>query len=356
MRSQAVRHVSHVSRRAFTLVELLVVIAIIGTLVGLLLPAVQAARESSRRSTCMSNAKQIALAVHSYENARRRYPSGTSAEMIMDPDSSQNAPGYDYRNWVILLLPHLEEQQLYADVLRTMPSVRGYADTPAPFTAVPGCNKIMSVFNCPSDPNSSKLKLVAADSPGRGFYTNYHGVAGSTKFNPRGLLSGGNATTRAEPTATGSEDGGTRLNGIFFSRSKVGPKDVTDGTSKTLLIAEGVNVPHTTPDYWLDTRGWVWYCGWLGCTLVSTENTPNTSVGDRLRYCTPHPRAPCAGLAGVPQAGPNDNLVQYARSYHPGVYAGFADGSVRFYTETVNAAVWAALGTRAGGELITNDE
>jgi len=61
-------------------------------------------------------------------------------------------------------------------------------------------------------------------------------------------------------------------------------------------------------------------------------------------------------LAGVAQPGPNDDLVQYARSYHPGVHAGFADGSVRFYTETVNAAVWAALGTRAGGELITNDE
>jgi prepilin-type N-terminal cleavage/methylation domain-containing protein len=343
----------HVSRRAFTLVELLVVIAIIGTLVGLLLPAVQAARESARRSTCMNNTKQIALAVQSYESAARQYPPGNSTELIMNAEYG----GKDYRTWAIFLLPYLESAPLYADVMRTMPSVNGA--TTWQWQVGLAYNSPMAVFCCPSDPNANKVELIAKDS--RGFYSNYRGVAGSTTFNPRGKIEGGNAGTYAEPAANASTDGGTRLNGIFFARSKVRPKDVTDGTSKTLVVAEGVNVPYTTAGYWFDTRGSLWMMAYLGSALVSTQNTPNTTVGDRLRYCAPHPRAPCAGLAGgtpgtSANAGPADNMVSYARSYHQGVYAGLADGAVVFYSESVDAAVWTALGTRAGGEAIASQE
>lgn len=291
--------------------------------------------------------------MQSYESATRQYPPGTSTELIMWPDSG----GQDYRNWAIFLPPYLESAQLYADVMRTMPSVNG--NTTWQWQVGLNNNSPMAVFSCPSDPNADKTQIVANDR--RGFYSNYRGVAGSTTFNPRGLIDSGNAGTSAEPAANASTDGGTRLNGIFFARSKVRPKDVTDGTLKTLVVAEGVNVPHTTAGYWFDTRGSVWGFAYFGTTLISTQNTPNTTVGDRLRYCAPHPRAPCAGLAGgtpgtSANAGPSDNMVSYARSYHQGVYAGLADGAVVFYSEGINAAVWAALGTRAGGEAIASQE
>jgi len=92
-------------RRAFTLIELLVVIAIIGVLVGLLLPAVQQAREAARRSSCTNNLKQIGLAIHNYTDARRSLPLGSN----LPTTYQDNAYGHSF---VVFILPFLEEQSL----------------------------------------------------------------------------------------------------------------------------------------------------------------------------------------------------------------------------------------------------
>ena len=101
-------------RRAFTLVELLVVIAIIGVLVALLLPAIQAAREAARRSQCKNNLKQIGLALHNYESARRTFPPG-----FVSRAATTNGPGIGPGwGWAAHILPYLEESSLKIDFNR----------------------------------------------------------------------------------------------------------------------------------------------------------------------------------------------------------------------------------------------
>jgi len=125
------------NRLAFTLVELLVVIAIIGTLVGLLLPAVQKARESSRRSTCLNNERQLILATQEYEGRYRRYPGlfeDLSEQHLTSTDAIPNT------TWAVLLLPDLERQAIFDK----------YAE---------GVMKgsYIDVFLCPSDGEKSRI-------------------------------------------------------------------------------------------------------------------------------------------------------------------------------------------------------
>src|SRR3954452_18458715 len=94
---------------AFTLVELLVVIAIIGILVGLLLPAIQASRESARRASCANHMSQLILAVHEFESAHEYYPSGT----VNPKGPIQNLPNGQHISWIVRILPHIEENPLY---------------------------------------------------------------------------------------------------------------------------------------------------------------------------------------------------------------------------------------------------
>src|SRR5882757_4515834 len=124
-------------RQAFTLVELLVVIAIIGVLVALLLPAIQAAREAARRSQCKNNLKQIGLALHNYESARRSFPPG-----FVSRATTTNGPGFGPGwGWAAHILPHLEESNLNIDLKReiTDPLYDNIRVTP------------LTVFRCPTD-------------------------------------------------------------------------------------------------------------------------------------------------------------------------------------------------------------
>src|SRR4051812_5373086 len=101
----------YLQRRGFTLVELLVVIAIIGVLVALLLPAVQSAREAARRAQCEANIKNVSLAVLNYESARKRLPVGMSFNPLLESTLSRLA-NYN-QNWIIYILPYIEEQSTY---------------------------------------------------------------------------------------------------------------------------------------------------------------------------------------------------------------------------------------------------
>jgi prepilin-type N-terminal cleavage/methylation domain-containing protein len=186
----------------FTLVELLVVIAVIAILVLLLLPAINAAREAARRSTCAQNLRQIGLALHAHESARRVLPPGWSADV---PDG---VPGW---GWGSTLLPFLEEQRFYKEGMRIDLPISDPANQLAR-------ERFLPVFSCPSDPSETVFTLVD-DSAVAMFpvaRANFAGVYGAGEV----------------------EDDPSNGDGVFFHNSRIRLRDITDGLSKTLFVGE----------------------------------------------------------------------------------------------------------------------
>jgi prepilin-type N-terminal cleavage/methylation domain-containing protein len=187
----------------FTLIELLVVIAIIAVLIGLLLPAIQKVREAANRASCKNNLKQIGVALHNYHGVHKRFPPGSVGN-----GGSATAPVPAY-GWPIYLLPHLEQDPLYNQMSPETNTLQRVFTTNLALLQTP-----LKVFLCPSDvggPLNDNRKFLSV-LPGQSIAiakSNYPG-------------NGGNA-------------GGT---GIFAADSKIGIKDITDGTSYTLAVGE----------------------------------------------------------------------------------------------------------------------
>ncbi len=222
------------SRRGFTLVELLVVIAIIGILVALVLPAVQAAREASRRTQCQNNLKQLGLAMENHASAHGRYPTnGWGYMWIGDPDrgTRPEQPG----GWIYNVLPYLEEQGL-ADLGR---------DT-GPLTKRTILPELMQswlpVFACPTRAaarlSPSRPTVVPANvdwPPGADLAKNDYAVNGGDYYVPPGP----GPTTLEEGDSPAYPWPGTRkATGICYVRSSIEPATVRDGMSNTYLIGE----------------------------------------------------------------------------------------------------------------------
>jgi prepilin-type N-terminal cleavage/methylation domain-containing protein/prepilin-type processing-associated H-X9-DG protein len=313
------------ARRGLTLVELLAVIAIIGVLVGLLVPAVQTAREASRRSACSNNIRQIALGVLLHVESQSVFPMGqvvalsdTTSMATWTPTMPLNDMPSNRRGWMQFICPYVELQSVYDDTLN------GVMAGKYPFQRTSATQRY-PLFMCPSDPNAGKIA--------------YHARATAGTANCRGFC--GNYLACASGTTFGSTMGGTSMNGLFFVRSQVKPASVTDGLSNTAMLAECIVVPDP-PDF-QDMRGQYFNTNG-GETLFSTLRQPNTSVGDGIPWTTDwRPWAP----KGSP------SHVQYTRSMHAGgVNVALADGSTRFVSDMVNAAVWTAAGTRRGQEIM----
>ena len=330
------------SRRAFTLVELLVVIAIIAVLIGLLLPAVQSARESARRISCSNKIRQLALGVINYQDANRKFPPSTAmwGEGNGGPDcASVPGGGCTGRGWILETLPYLEQMALFNNLARStsgniydnrgLKAVANFLKTPLPDLA------------CPSDPDSSRTFKVDGMRGVTGPFmeqsmantdvtiTSYKGVLGATKV-------GGNYGSTwprhdDEPsTAVDCHNNTNRraCKGVFWRNSYLHPvriKDFTDGTSKTLLIGEAVYA-HDHHAVALYSDG-----DWAACNLP-------------LNYL---PNPP------VPQNWWN---VRGFRSLHKGG-ANFAraDGSVRFTDESIDMGAYIALSTRNRGDRTGNE-
>ena len=149
------------SRRAFTLVELLVVIAVIGILVALMLPAVQAAREAARRTSCYNNMKQVGLALHMYHDTHKQLPAGWIAQL---PGSQQShwlgEPGW---GWCARILPFLEQVQVQDSLVHFELPITAPANDAARVQIIP-------TFRCPTDIGEPTF-ILGAGSP-------YHGSGG----------------------------------------------------------------------------------------------------------------------------------------------------------------------------------
>lgn len=348
-------------RQAFTLVELLVVIAIIGILVALLLPAVQAARESSRRTACVNKLKNLSLACLNFESTAKQMPYGRKFNY------------WDTYTWTEQILPYIEEQTVYdnywtiRDPAMVVPGTAPSSNGPigdderlrkARHTQLP-------VMYCPSDATPIPNEI---GTPAFGTWrANYRGCVGA------GSMYGGrpalpsvlttqhlaevNADSNAFIGAFGAKVAGPSQ-GKAYLDPLVPPNRLsqfTDGTSETLLISECIA---PTARDWGGPIGSTIY-GNMGGGLFSAAETPNTSAPDRIigpcpQYDLVPPDAdyvePCSSIGGHPPAGApgGSAATSYARSRHPGgVNASFADASVRFVTSDIDTEVWRANGTRA---------
>jgi prepilin-type N-terminal cleavage/methylation domain-containing protein len=313
-------------RAAFTLVELLVVIAIIGVLVALLLPAVQAAREAARRSSCSNNLKQLALACHNYEDTYKQLPPGSTGAMNGKQsfpsgwaDPQRTCCPWGHFSWAAIILPFMEQQNLYSQIDFSRPAwaesiMENSNSAGPPNERGPAGNtvnraasrQVPKTFICPSAPRSGKFPIEQKD----------YAINGGTGFccperNP--LLS--------------------EMNGIGFALNGVRLAQVVDGTANTFLFLEQ---RHDGNHSWLFPRTGSNHFIWVH---HASQGYVNPQFGN--------------GSLTAPYMMPNDTQfnTRSAKSAHPGgVMAAMTDGSVPFVSNHIDRIVYRSTFTRDGGE------
>ncbi len=282
----------------FTLVELLVVIAIIGILVGLLLPAVQAAREAARRMQCSNNMRQLGLALHNYESAYKRMPSG----WVSNPNLS-GEPGW---GWAAALLPFMEGNTV-ANRIDWRIAIEEEIHDEIRTTVIP-------TFICPSDPYENIFEIAEGDG--------HHGH--------RAVADGMDEGEKLFPISKSNyvgmfgtfelEDAPYNGDGMFYGNSRLKFRDVIDGLSNTIMAGERSG----------QLGGSIWH-----------GNIPEANES-------------FARIVGVADHVPNSPVghAEDFRSYHTGG-ANFirADCSVQWLPETIDEETYKAMATRAGGEV-----
>jgi prepilin-type N-terminal cleavage/methylation domain-containing protein len=387
----------HRVRRGFTLIELLVVIAIIAVLIALLLPAVQQAREAARRTQCKNNMKQLGLAFHNYHESHQVFPPG-----MVDDDHD---PSGAMHTGFLMILPFIEETAIYNSYNFRVgyPPGSGAANrdtdlTPATAEAS-GQNwlhtansttigKSLNEFLCPSNRSGSYTQLGAVNL-----------LAGATDY----AMANG-----AVPILCGTSNDYSmpvKLIGAFYPNSRVGIRDIKDGTDTTVLLVEVAGgetwtgttnittskppdasaIPPTTRPQGIDqswgaarmqsSTNYTSLNGWARGSIFASafqhvgtnqivdntgepgelQNPMNPrlimqSIADSTRATTPSSNTgtgPCFGL--------NDRLSNVRCAHEAGAQFLFADGTVRFISETVDRKIYAAIFTIQGNEIVPAD-
>jgi prepilin-type N-terminal cleavage/methylation domain-containing protein/prepilin-type processing-associated H-X9-DG protein len=309
---------SQLARRGFTLIELLVVIAIMAALVGLLLPAVQKVREAASRLSCANNLRQIGLALHHHHDLINAFPSGYVAWAPYRDGATDTVPGW---GWAALILPYMDEDNLYQQLNFKQPVQKSLA-----------IQTVIKPYLCPSDLPPPEAFLVPDAS--------------------------GNPVTQAAPCSYAACVGGDESDtfgptglGVFYRNSHTRITDITDGTSNTLLVGD---------------RGWsnangIWAGAISGAVILRGPLNP----------------CPTTGAASYPAAtlvlahshlnnattDPDGGLDDFSSRHTGGSNFLFADGAVRFLRSipgddpsgslSAGGRVFQALGTRAGGEVVS---
>jgi prepilin-type N-terminal cleavage/methylation domain-containing protein len=325
-------------RQAFTLVELLVVIAIIGILVALLLPAVQFARESARRSSCGNNLKQMTLAIHNFEFLHKGFPS--SYKPVVDP--SGKVSGWSAQSQ---LLPYMEEGNKFAFLNFDIPYSQ---QVPVPNSSPPMRVPAMRIpmFICPSELRAVQ-KYDSSGQPAHFPFTYACNQGPWLVYDP--------------VTNTPGQ-------GAFQHFVRVSNATISDGRSNTLAFGEvrayssgfrNAAIPNAAPptlanictyggQFKADSEHVEWVDGKVHETGFTTTFGPNAkticNVGGVDYLCDWINQLEGGTLATTGAVT--------SRSYHPnGVQASLLDGSVRFFGDSVNVSVWQAISTREGNEV-----
>jgi prepilin-type N-terminal cleavage/methylation domain-containing protein/prepilin-type processing-associated H-X9-DG protein len=367
-------------KSGFTLIELLVVIAIIAVLIALLLPAVQAAREAARRAQCTNNLKQLALAAMNYESGNQMFPP-QALFRLLSPGSSNYAGGSSDMSVFARMLPYFEQAQVFSAINTS------YSVFDPPNLTVDGIG--IATLWCPSDPSVTTPVNLSANW--RGFPVSIGLIAGynlppgtwyqylSSYGSMEGPFYGGLEDLAYPTDAMATQANDASCFGVIYPQSRTRISAVTDGTSNTILFSEKANGVWPT-DYVNSMGSQIYFTFW------SSGGEPGVGI--------------CSEYAPNPQryAGPATssnysfaNVIPYsASSFHPGgVNCAFADGSVHFIKDSINAwpntaangfgpppnlystgstfpyaitmnqgawvGVWQALSTRSWGEVLSTD-
>jgi prepilin-type N-terminal cleavage/methylation domain-containing protein/prepilin-type processing-associated H-X9-DG protein len=350
----------------FTLIELLVVIAIIAVLIALLLPAVQAAREAARRAQCVNNLKQLGIAMHNYHSSVNSLPWG-------------DGPWWIEWSAHTLLLPYMEQAPIYNAI--NFSDTQPFGLTPMPVNNPANSTATYSVisgFNCPSD--SDRL----TDPNGHNNYMDNSGSAPNCAYG--GIA---NAPSWNEP-ASGPfiySSNGVDTGPPGFGGSSINIASITDGTSNTAAFSErvkaiGSNFTGTSAPF--DPLKPTASLSIPAPVSTTVESTPQAYY----QICSVTPPVPLNGnqdaanfnddnisgamwVSGQPACTrylhimpPNTwscrsglQIGHVANSRHAGgVNVMFCDGSVKFIKSSINVTTWWALGSRAGGEVVSSDQ
>ena len=352
-------------RSGFTLIELLVVISIIGILVGLLLPAVGAAREAARRMQCSNNLKQIGLAAHNYHSAFRMLPSGYCAyatrdgrgpaQAAIDPLTWDAAPGW---GWSALLLPFLEQAAL-SNAINFGSHITDLRSDPLLATSIAG-------FRCPSSSGPSDAFFAADESGekllrnggnillGRSNYVASHGQ--ESCWGECGSASTGivftNIYTSQTKTVVIDGNAANVADGPFYRNSRVRLGDVTDGTSSTIFFGE-----HSSK---LSDKTWVGVVpgAFVRPRIKSPLNGPDAAATFLLVHAGPSGGE--LDITGTPIIHPVNypalHVGQMYAEHFGGGMIGFGDGAVRFVSESINLMTWAELSSMNEAEVVSGED
>jgi prepilin-type N-terminal cleavage/methylation domain-containing protein len=348
------RRSSYPARSAFTLVELLVVIAIIGILVALLLPAIQAAREAARRSSCVNNLKNIGLACVNFHDTNKHLPVSISqwpedknrkgvwigpTKGKMHPDNK--GPGYNGKGWTVDILPPMEEAAMYDVIMEGLKNSTGEKSfsisSPTAGNGM-GHGSIRHIvrqqlawLSCPSDPSAQPSGSQWGWSFGGRVITgttSYKGCLGDS------VITSGTGDDSPFPDFGSKPDchNTVECNGLFWRGTYFNPiplRRVTDGTSKTFMVGEGVvEQDYHSAAYYADGT-------WASCGIpLNFFIVPATEESIK--------------------APPQWMQARGFKSLHPGgAQFVMGDGSVHFVNESIDHDIYRGLSTRDGGETVT---
>ena len=310
-------------KRGFTLVELLVVLAIVAVVVALTIPAIQQSRNAARQVGCKNNLKLIGLALHNYHDVFNTFPPGYVA------DPNVKAPGNGLWTWSAFILPFIDQASLYNQI------------APGPFTASQALDRLpeglpaIPTYKCPEDPSPA-----VNDAPGRSVKTTAKpkGLALATS-NYLGINNTWGLLNNRDPK--GNLDGTSGAHGLFFKNSKIGLRDITDGTSNTVMVGERKWMAATPA---ADAQPYQIKAA-VACVMTANGKAPGTANQHVAGAATGSDDGLVFGLGAAitkindvsAEATARDACRQSFSSQHAGgAYFSFCDGSVRLISDEID--------------------